>query len=300
MWTAGLAVDILGVRIGLRCDNIELLHDATARLPPSWRACVSPVVDSLLSIRAGGPGKSRGVSRYYLLYDGAGLVTRTRDRQELLDRVASTVDLAVAERTTERLFVHAGVVAWRDRGILIPGSTFTGKTSLVAALLRAGATYYSDDRALLDENGRVHPYPRPLGIRDRGTARQRSLAPEEMGAPIGREPLPVGLIAFTHYADGARWQPRRLSAAQALLALLEHTSAVRSRPLAALEILGRAIGGATVLTGVRGDAAETAALLLDTAGTTLRPPPTSHGSIVVPRPSDEVKACTIPLNVRTG
>jgi hypothetical protein len=272
VWTAGLAVEILGVRIGLRCDDVQLLHDATERLPPLWRACASPVVDSLFSIRAGGPGKSRGVSRYYLLYEGAVPVARTRDRQELLDRVASTVDLTVAERTTERLFVHAGVVGWRGCGILIPGPTFTGKTSLVTALLSAGATYYSDDCALLDEKGRVHPYPKPLAIREQGTARQRSLSPEEMGATIGGEPLPVRLIAFTHYVHRARWRPRRLSPAQALLALLEYTSAVRSRPLAAMEILGRAIGGATVLAGARGEAAETAALLLDSAAARLTPP----------------------------
>ena len=269
MWTAGLAVEILGVRLGLRCDDAELLNGATAHLPPLSRPCTLPVVDALLSIRAGGPGKSRGVSRYYLLYEDGALVARTRDRQELLDRLGSTVDLILAERTKERLFVHAGVVGWRGCGILIPGGTFTGKTTLVAALVGAGATYYSDDCALLDEEGRVHPYAKPLAIRDRGAARQTMRAPAEIGATIGGDPLPVTLIAFTHYAHGARWRPRPLSAAQALMALLEHTSAVRTRPASAMEILRRAISGSTVLTGTRGEAAEVAARLLDTAVTRL-------------------------------
>lgn len=267
MWTAGLAVEILGVRVGLRCDNVELLNEAAAHLPPLGRPCALPVVDVLLSIRAGGPGKSRGVSRYYLLYEGGALVARTRDRQELLDRLGSTVDLILGERTKERLFVHAGVVGWRGCGIVIPGSTFTGKTTLVAALLRAGATYYSDDCALLDDEGRVHPYAKPLAIREGGAARQTMRTPAELGATMSGDPLPVTLIAFTHYAHGARWRPRSLSAAHALLALLEHTSAVRTRPASAMEILGRAISGSTVLSGARGEAAEMAARLLDTAVT---------------------------------
>ena len=267
MWTAGLAVEILGVRVGLRCDDVELLNEATAHLPPLWRPCALPVVDALLSIRAGGPGKSRGVSRYYLLYEGGALIVRTPDRQELLDRLGSTVDLILGEHAKERLFVHAGVVGWRGCGIVIPGPTFIGKTTLVAALLGAGATYYSDDCALLDEHGRVHPYAKPLAIREGGAARQRIRAPAEIGATIGADPLPISLIAFTHYAHGARWRPRPLSAAQALLALLEHTSAVRARPASAMEILRRAISGATVITGTRGEAAEMAARLLETAMT---------------------------------
>jgi hypothetical protein len=31
----------------------------------------------------------------------------------------------------------------------------------VAELVRAGATYYSDEFAVLDSRGRVHPFPRP-------------------------------------------------------------------------------------------------------------------------------------------
>jgi len=75
------------------------------------------------------------------------------------------LQLYVAEMAPRRLFVHAGVVGWRGQAIIIPGRTFTGKTTLVAALVKAGATYYSDEYAVLDVRGRVHPYARPLGIR---------------------------------------------------------------------------------------------------------------------------------------
>ena len=65
------------------------------------------------------------------------------------------------------MFVHAGVVAVDGRALLLPGGSFTGKTTLVAALLRAGAQYGSDEYAVLDEAGLVLPaYPRPLSIRN--------------------------------------------------------------------------------------------------------------------------------------
>jgi len=60
-----------------------------------------------------------------------------------------------------RVFVHAGVVAWQGRAVLIPGRTLSGKSWLVRALVRAGAEYYSDEFAVLDARGRVHPYPLP-------------------------------------------------------------------------------------------------------------------------------------------
>jgi hypothetical protein len=258
---------MLGVRVGLRCDDADLLRDTARCLLPSWTPSASPVVDSLLSIRVGGPGASRGLRRYYLLYEGASRVVRTLDRDELLDRLASTIRLIVAERTSECLFVHAGVVGWGGRAILIPGATFTGKTSLVTELIRAGATYYSDDCALLDQQGLVHPYPGALSIREQATARQTRRTPEEMGAAVGGEPLPVGVVAFLHYARGATWRPRPLSPARALLALLGHTSGVQARPLAAMEILKRAIRRATVVAGARGEAAATAKLLLHSAAT---------------------------------
>jgi hypothetical protein len=196
------------------------------------------------------------------LYEDASRVVRTLDRDELFNRLASTVRLVIGERTTERLFVHAGVVGWNGQAILIPGGTFTGKTSLVAELMRAGAVYYSDDCALLDEQGLVHPFAGPLAIREQGTMRQRRRPPGEFGAAVGVEPLPVGVVAFAHYAKGATWRPRALSPARALLALLRYTSGVRNRPLRAIEILERAIEAATVLAGARGEAAETALLLL--------------------------------------
>ena len=74
----------------------------------------------------------------------------------ILDTLESDLQLHVAEQARRRLFVHAGVVGWKGRAIVIPGRSFTGKTTLVAELVRAGASYYSDEYALIDSRGKIH------------------------------------------------------------------------------------------------------------------------------------------------
>jgi hypothetical protein len=129
--------------------------------------------------------------------------------------------------------------------------------------VRAGATYYSDEFAPIDAAGRVHPYPKRLGLRSPDGQSRQLLAAETLGARIGRRPLPVDLVVLTDYRPGARWRPRPQTPAQAVLALLGHTVLARVRPRFALETLHKVARSATVLKGGRGDAAEVAEVVLD-------------------------------------
>src|SRR5262249_38753244 len=131
------------------------------------------------------------------------------------------VQLYVAERSPRRVFVHAGVVGWRGRAIVIPGRSFSGKTTLTAALVKAGFTYYSDEYAALDSAGRVHPYARLLGIREHGQfERATRYTVESLGGKRGARPLPVALVIVSQYKPVAQWRPRRLSAGEGALAML--------------------------------------------------------------------------------
>ncbi len=260
-WTDAAAFEWLGVRFGIRTDSPDLMALAGSRLPPASVPSESDHVDVLFSLTGGGYA-SRGMRRHQILYEGFATITRTLDREALADAFDSALHVALAERATQWVFVHAGVVGWQGRAILLPGATFTGKTSLVAALLRAGAVFYSDDRAVIDAAGRVHPYAKPLSIREARTARQVPRSATSFGADVGSKPLPVGLVAFTRYREGASWSPQPLPPGQAMLAVLEHTSALRTRPRTVLATLRRTITGAASYRGVRGDATETAARLL--------------------------------------
>ena len=72
----------------------------------------------------------------------------------------------IAEVARNRVFVHAGVVGWKGRAIVIPGRSYSGKSTLVSELIRAGAAYYSDEYAVFDSRGRVYPFAKPLEMRD--------------------------------------------------------------------------------------------------------------------------------------
>ncbi len=263
-----------GVRLGLRTDDPELLAPLRACLPPGWRPTEAPQVDLLYSLRSGAPapaggtkdaaltGRRPGTRRFYLAYSEHLRIARSLDLQEALDALEADISLFVAERAPRRIFVHAGVVGWRGRAILIPGKSHAGKTTLVAELVRAGAEYYSDEYAVLDARGWVHPFPRPLSIRQGLDERPRRTPPEALGGVSGSRPLRIGLVVSTEYREGAAWNPEALSSGQAVLALLAHTVPARRRPTTSLRFLRQAIAGAVSLRGFRGEAADFAAELL--------------------------------------
>ena len=107
----------------------------------------------------------------------------------------------------------------------------SGKTTLVKALVE------------------VHPYPKPLSIRENGDGRPTEILPEALGGTTGVKPLPIGLVVATSYREGARWRPRQLLPGRAVMALLAHTVSVRRKPERALTALRQVVADASVIKG---------------------------------------------------
>ncbi len=245
--SAGFAVRAHGLVIAVSADRQEWVAKLRAHLPPGTV-----------------PSRSRRVDRRYVVRRAGRLIVVERDGAPLaevarlavaLEVFGSDLRMQVAEWSPTRVFVHAGVVGWRGRAIVIPGRSFSGKSTLVAALVRAGAVYYSDEYAVLDARGLVHPFPVPLSVRAPGQ-RARRVPADALGGRVGRRPLPVGLVLLTRHRPGARWNPRPLPIGRAVLEVLAHVVCARTRSRAALETLARALGHAVVLKGVRGSAAD--------------------------------------------
>jgi hypothetical protein len=212
------------------------------------------VVDRTFSLRVGN-GKHE-------LFEDSDLAIRSRSLKVILESFATRLKAFVAEMARRRVFVHAGAVGFNGSAIIIPGRSMSGKTSLVSELVRAGATYYSDEYAVLDMRGRVHPYPQPLAIRDPHTHVQQNRPVEELGGIAGKRPLPVGLVIITRYQEDARWRPRQLTRGQGLLELLNNTVPARRKPEIVMPTLQHAVGEGIVLKSVRGEASETVNLIL--------------------------------------
>ena len=230
-WAGGVCFKSYGWRIGVRVNKPEpaVMERLTACLPPGWEPSVPPFVDMLFSLRVGGRGPSANIRNYHLLYAGLEKAARTMDLDEVFDTLESRMQLFVAEHGRDRIFVHAGAVGWKGQALLLPGRSYSGKSTLVAALLRAGATYYSDEYAVLDSNGHVHPYARPLRLRQPGGRAAARSAPE-LGGRLGARPLPVGAVAMLRYQPGACWRPQALTPGRTLLELLGNTVPALSRP----------------------------------------------------------------------
>jgi hypothetical protein len=135
----------------------------------------------------------------------------------------------------------------------MPGRSFSGKSTLVAALVKAGAAYYSDEYAILDSRGRVHPYARPLALRlTASDPRAKKLLDTPPAPPILKS-MPVGLILLTRYASRAKFRPQRVSAGQGLLALLENAVPAQLKPVMVMNVLTRVAEGGCFLKGRRGE-----------------------------------------------
>lgn len=189
-------------------------------------------------------------------------LTLEPDAHELAaDVLLGELELWFAGHARRRVFVHAAAVTVRGRAIVLPGRTRSGKTSLAAALVRLGATYYSDEYAVLDAHGLVRPYARPLAIRSPDRWISARVAVDDR-SKVPRGPCPVGLVALLSYQEDARFAPSRLSPADGVLGLIDNAVAAQSRPRAVLTACAAVMDTATAVRGERGDADETANALL--------------------------------------
>src|SRR5918997_1140655 len=156
---AEVVLSAFGVTVQVVVEEAQLLPSVLAVLPPGWQHGDPADVVARFELAANGD----------LVRDGtpAGIAAG-------LGGLDSGLRAVVALHARDRVFIHAGVVARGGRALILPGSSLSGKTTLVAALVRSGAAYYSDEFAVLDAEGRVHPYPKRLAMR------------KQDGTPLGR------------------------------------------------------------------------------------------------------------------
>lgn len=262
-WAAEVSFELFGLSIGIRANEPSFLHTVFPYLPAALKPHSVPIVQKLYSIIAGGLRAEARIRRLHLLYGNVERLARTADLADLLDILRSDVNLYVAENAPHRLFVHAGAVGWKGRTIVIPGASFSGKTTLVQEFLRAGANYYSDEFAVLDTQGRVHPYGGALSVRNANSGKQEMRRAEEFGGTIGAGPMPIGCVIATQYRPGAAWRPRAISKGLGVMALLANAVGARKDPSRALVALSRAVTDAQIFKSSRGEAKEVVDFILE-------------------------------------
>lgn len=248
-----LRLEVFGVEVAVRLDDDQLLQPVRAALPGSAESASAAGADACLRVSCG--------ERGYGVHLEGELLEVTPYLDAAMRRLASEVHFQVARHARSVVFVHAGVVGLGGRAIVVPGRSHSGKTSLVLALARAGADYYSDEYAVVDAEGVVHPYVKPLSIRG-SEGRGCSVTADALDLRPGAAPLRPGLIVSTRYVANGDYTPRRVRPARGLIHLIDNTIVVRERPGFALACLTPLAQGARTLEGDRGEADRAADALL--------------------------------------
>jgi hypothetical protein len=247
-----------GVTVGFRSNSERLLGGIDSRLIPASSpiSCCEPDLDYYLEV-----DEDHGL---YKAFVGTEPFFETSDFIRLFEVLKQSVHHALAQKAVDYLFLHAGVVAWRRMAILLPGRSGSGKSTLVRALISAGAIYFSDEFAVLDEYGLVHPFARPLCLRT--PFGKIACDPSDVGAQTATEATPVGSVVFTAFRSQGIFRPTCLAPGRAVLEFLKHVVAVRANPNRALRIARAATSQSWVTMSVRGEACSTAADILRTIG----------------------------------
>lgn len=258
--TSILLFQSFGIEIGITVSDADLRTDVARTLPPGSRPIPrsSPRRSYYVTSSANG---EHGVS----IDDGTFRGFRTIE--QLLDFLEGDIQIFVAEFATPHLFVHAGVVAVDGRAIIIPGRSFAGKSTLVTSLAKAGATYYSDEYAVLDDQGRVIPYPRRVSLRTgpHGPAGRLDFSHLAPQGPAEDHAIPIGLVALLRYDEAGGWDVHELDQLEAIMTMSEQTVAIQRRPADTFAILDKVARGATVIQGTRGGADDAVIRILELA-----------------------------------
>ena len=174
------------------------------------------------------------------------------------------VYLYVAEKTTSYVFIHAGVVQLDGITVVFPGFSHAGKSTLVWSLVQHGAQYYSDEYAVFDEQGAVHPFALPINLRV-NTGERHSVMP----LCVGATPLQPQIIVFASYRPSAVWKPRTLCPAETTMQLVRHSIGIRVTPRLVLPVLTAVSLQTRAFLGVRNNTEDILHWLQDTVSSTL-------------------------------
>ncbi len=254
-----LRVEAPGFAINVTAESAETLaHIEKYLLPylpraprdvPASRELPSfddtPAVDIVLH-------RDSQTDRFRIEVDGS-VIAANEELPYTFTLVQQAADDATIRYLRDKAVIHAGTVVYNDKAIVVSGKSGSGKSRLVQEILRRGAEYSSDEYAILDPQGYVHPYPRALMIR-KDSDQQYPVLPSELHAKVRAQPAPAALFLFLRFEpDAAGLDVQPLERSEFLIRLLQSTpQVIADRPDVLAPVLAAA-ARAKSYTGVRGE-----------------------------------------------
>ncbi len=248
--------------LSLGLGGIQVEVELPPELVAVWRAAVDGPppstsggrVDLHYAITAEGPGL------YDLERDHGGLRREVDAETAIAELVADLPGIVVRLRPGT-VIVRAGVVAAGPQAVVVLGPAGSGRSTLLGALVAAGADLYADGLVAIEPSGRVLPM---------------AIGPMEGQAPGADRPaLPIAAIVDTAFVDGVDWEPAEVTGARAVLPLLGHLVAPPATTPATRALVTRLAEHVLTLRGPRPEAADVAAEILERAQRVVVPQPES-------------------------
>ena len=257
-----VAFESFGVRIAILGNDTRVVGRLHSLAPTESRACELEDAEHQLTI------STRDGLRFTMKYELRGeraeeakgdlWIGGDANLELALAHVEKHVGECIGLNAPDHVFLRGGSVLHGDRVLVVAGEGLAGTTTLLDALVRGGATPYSDRFAVFDANGHAVPYTkRAEGTRIEGTNGSTPAPAPDL------EARRVGAIVETSYRPGIAWQPARVSGGARMLALLAHAVPSEDRPKDAMAGISRVLEhDPVVMSGQRGEADEVARALL--------------------------------------
>jgi hypothetical protein len=171
---------VFGKVIRLRLYDADVAWDLTPRVEPFRITYGADASDTDIEVSAGDAAFHVFVNGVHVSSETAVFATRVIVLQEFL-RASSSQNWAAV--------LHAGACGSSSHCVLFPGTSHSGKTTLAAALVHQGMTFYGDDsiplaEGTLPETLRVQPMPFALMAREGSWPILSTLFPGIEDAPV--------------------------------------------------------------------------------------------------------------------
>lgn len=238
-----------GVKVGVECPSEELLAKSEAKIRSSLLGRLTVIerdnVDFLFTIKY-------REKKLHLDLNGK-YISESSDEYIFMNYFETMIRLTIAEHAVDRVFMHAGAVVVNGKALVFPADSFCGKTTLVAEFVKRGAIYYSDEYAVFDEEGLLHPFPRKLSIRyDQENFVRTDVSAESLGGVIGLGSISPSLVLLTKYCRYSRWSPEILSEGNAVMQMIPQAISLRYKSDFTVKVLKKIANRAIIVQSMRG------------------------------------------------
>lgn len=193
-------------------------------------------------ISEGSGPRERPNTTTYTVSFGSEELTRTVRPTMALGILLWHVNQETVRRSQHMTLVHASAAAGGGVAGIFPAPMESGKTTLVAGLVRAGLRYLTDEAAAIDrERFEVVPFPKALSV-DQGSwgalddlrptvsdavapfvRDQWQVVPEDIRPGAVAPPTPVRIVVFPRYQAGATTALEPVRRVEALRLLADST-----------------------------------------------------------------------------